>query len=180
MAKVKIDMSPPPDYIKKFEMQYDFGYPNYCYEKLKKINFFIMEDRFIIKAREDTQGSEYPFDPIEIPFSSVSDVEYVEYHATSTRFFHGIEMKIMINGVECIIGLKTASIVIEKTLRQCQEFISYLRTNNYYAKFKKQDQKATSKDDIFTAIEKLGYLYRQGVLTFDEFQSKKEELLKRI
>jgi len=36
------------------------------------------------------------------------------------------------------------------------------------------------KSDIFQQIEKLAELHKSGVLTDEEFQNKKEELLKRL
>jgi len=68
-----------------------------------------------------------------------------------------------------------------KNANECRELVRLMENNEIFNKFMKTAPSAMSNgDDILQQIEKLGELYKTGVLTDEEFQSKKTELLKRL
>jgi len=63
----------------------------------------------------------------------------------------------------------------------CEQLVRIMEANGIFDKFKKSNPTLeSSPDDILGQIEKLGELYKNGVLTDVEFESKKAELLKRL
>ncbi|MBN1991500.1 MAG: DUF697 domain-containing protein [Anaerolineae bacterium] len=66
------------------------------------------------------------------------------------------------------VNLDSAKAAYQEAFEQGKEFVSGLK-----------GQEAAGKD-VFAALEKLGQLKEQGVITKEEFEAKKQELLDRL
>ena len=66
--------------------------------------------------------------------------------------------------------------------KQCREFMDLLREKNILNKFGRSESngKQNQDVDIVGQIEKLAKLIEAGVLSEDEFNAKKAELLSRL
>ena len=67
--------------------------------------------------------------------------------------------------------------------RACEGLVAFMKANGIYSQFslaKPADTNTPPQQDIPALIEKLAELHRKGILTDEEFQSKKAELLKRL
>lgn len=72
-----------------------------------------------------------------------------------------------------------SSFYIGKNYIACEELMRVMKNNSVFDKFITSSQ-VSQPIDITTQIEKLSSLHESGVLTDDEFQIKKSELLKRL
>ena len=65
---------------------------------------------------------------------------------------------------------------------KCVEFMDVLRQNDIPDKFIKETTQNTTEAqvDVLGQIEKLSELKEKGILSDEEFNSKKEELLKKL
>ena len=67
--------------------------------------------------------------------------------------------------------------------KACKELVAFMKANGIYSQFslaKPDGANTPPQQDIPALIEKLAELHRKGILTDEEFQSKKAELLKRL
>ena len=67
--------------------------------------------------------------------------------------------------------------------KACEELVAFMKANGIYSQFslaKPDGANTPPQQDIPALIEKLAELHRKGILTDEEFQSKKAELLKRL
>ena len=68
-----------------------------------------------------------------------------------------------------------------KENQMCEQLVHIMKANGIFDKFKKTNATTTPvQDDILGQIEKLAELHKAGILTDEEFQTKKAELLKKI
>ena len=70
-------------------------------------------------------------------------------------------------------------ISLNKNYNACRELLWFLKDHGLFDKFISSTQDNTSTD-IASQIEKLAELHKSGILTDEEFQSKKTELLKKL
>jgi hypothetical protein len=63
---------------------------------------------------------------------------------------------------------------------KCKELLDLLRVKGILAKFTKPQLSSPQQVDIPEQIEKLADLVSKGILNKEEFELKKEELLRRI
>lgn len=66
-----------------------------------------------------------------------------------------------------------------KNHAECEKLVHLMKANGIFEKFKKSES-STPQADIPAKIKQLAELHEQGVLTVEEFESKKKELLDRI
>ena len=63
--------------------------------------------------------------------------------------------------------------------RACKQLVKIMKSNNIFEKFATTNATNLSAE-ILTQIEKLAEMHKSGILTDEEFQAKKAELLSRI
>lgn len=76
----------------------------------------------------------------------------------------------------------TGTTIFNQTAK-CREFMDLLRQYDIFDKFDSKDNKTnTSSDgnDVFAQLEKLQKLKEAGILTDEEFNLKKQELLNKM
>lgn len=185
--------------IKRYEVIYISGLPEY--PKVKHgnaIGMNIMPDRFIFTK---TSTSKDWFKGYEITYESILDLK-IEKRTISTAEIllgAGDSANQQQENVICIIF--TSDEGIELTLRvemltgvtifnqaaKCREFMDILRQNRILKMIqgKAETETGNAKDgsgtiDVFEQLEKLASLKEKGILSDEEFQKKKEELLAKI
>jgi len=75
--------------------------------------------------------------------------------------------------------MATAKLIGWADVKACQELMSFIKNSGIADKFI-QPATHVQTPDILTQIEKLGELHKSGVLTDEEFEAKKAELLGRL
>ena len=74
-----------------------------------------------------------------------------------------------------------SSIVVSKNQQECERLLYTMKANGIFDKFQKSNSGTpSSENDILGQIEKLGELHKSGILTDEEFATKKAELLKKL
>lgn len=182
----------------RYEMIYKGGHPNFQLGKKKKpyIWLDIMPDRFSFLAQP---LSEDWFTGFDIPYNRVVSLEVVERVITNAEMIMSsnsnnsdlkqknvIEIKYLdTNNDEYIVRNEMLTgLTVMGQARVCQEMLDLLRTKGLMKQFKGTENihsgNVSEVDDVFSQIEKLAKLKEQGILTDEEFASKKAVLLAKI
>ena len=130
----------------------------------------------------------YGFSTLWIPYNSVVDFELSTGSGDVrrlTRYDASKEKMINISYLNAdqqklVLKLEMSDAVyIFKNFAKATELVSLMRHYKIFDKFSSY-QPSGLPADIITQIEKLAELNKSGILTDEEFQSKKTELLKKI
>ena len=184
----------PKDLICSYGVTYKGGHPDYLKEKIGEIEFYTCADRFELHS---TIGTKKWFNGIIIPFDSVSDLQIVQRQVSSIEGILGglnsrqlnqannIHIKYNFNSQEILLRLEMLSgITVMGQAKKCLEFEDRLRTSNTKNKFKKlifiNTNNASMEVDIIAQLEKLKLLLDKNILTQEEFNNKKTELLAKM
>ncbi|MDR1002287.1 MAG: SHOCT domain-containing protein [Oscillospiraceae bacterium] len=173
------DQTPPEGYLKKHKMFYKGGIPNCMGREGDCINLFIMNDAFVLRSIFIYSDEKSSFKPITIPFNSVVNCEHVQIIDITNE----IHITYACENNTYIIRLRSCKIYDFNNYNYCESIMDYLRTNNFFQKFGRMvqpTQQSTMQESPITQIEKLAELHRQGILTDEEFHTKKAELLARL
>ena len=190
-GKEKVD---DPNLIASYSVIYLGGHPDYPKPKVAKITFNIFQDRFELLP---TMTSKAWFNGLVIPFASIANLEIVQRQiGTVEGLLGGINSRQLNqpNNIHIIYCTDSLEIVLRLEMLtgvtvmgqavKCQELMDRLRTHQIFAKFQRRagQPAASSNDanDIATQIEKLAGLRHKGILTQDEFERKKSDLLSRM
>ena len=194
-AEMDADNAPVEGAIKKYEVLYIGGLPQYEKRKSEAIGFNILSDRFYFKKG---YTSKKWFEDMEILYSAVKKIEIVERTISNAEFLlssSGSDMKAMEqknnieitydteNGIELVLRLEMLTgTSIYGQAGKCREMMDVLRQNGILKMFKGEEtQGGTSQgDDVLSQIEKLSKLKESGILTEEEFEKKKTELLAKL
>lgn len=181
----------------RYEVTYQGGHPDFQLGKKKSpyILLDIMPDRFIFLAKPQ---SEDWFTGFEIPYNRVISLEIVERTISNAEVLLGgannpnqqqknvLEIKYLDeNGDEFVVRneMLTGTTIMGQA-RVCQEMLDLLRTKGIMKQFKgaesTQAGNSSGGNDILSQIEKLAKLKEQGILTEEEFASKKAALLEQL
>ncbi len=199
--KARIAKLPQEGGLKRYEVTYRGGHPLYdvTEKEIKSYPYIIMDvmpDRFSFLAKE---LSEKWFKGFELPYPSVVSIDIIERTMSNVEAFLGsgsnnndlrqdnvLEITYEDGGDEFVLRVEmlTGTTVMGQA-RVCKEMMDLLRTNKILKQFKGSQQSAdkstaTASDDIVSQIEKLAKLKDQGILTEEEFSSKKAELLGKL
>lgn len=181
----------PEGLIKKYGIIYLGGHPDYPKSKVGEIEFNIFNDRFELV---ETIGTQKWFKGFVIPYSKISDFQVVQRQVGTFEGIVGgidshqlnqannINITYVDDGNEIILRVEMLSgITVMGQAKKCLELQDLLRINHISEQFKqKQPQSTSGNDDIPSQIKKLSELKEQGILTEEEFNSKKTELLSRL
>ncbi len=170
---------------------------NYCYG-LPGINCFVRGIRlyvlpkglyFYIAAKRSA------FKPLYLDYDHIKSIEFPKGSASDyhnifliNKFDTVIQITIIDGFNEQVLCFEMASLLGNDAGSQArrQELYMLLKNHGIFEKFARPAQSAEtertpeSREDIFFKIEQLSKLHQSGALTDEEFQKKKEELLKRI
>ena len=184
-----------PGLVQSYGVVYKGGHPDYQKEKGGKIDFNIYPDRFEFLATMGTKGW---FKGLMIRYDRIQSLEIVERQVGTVEGLLGGLSSRQLNrannihityeaedGQEILLRLEMLSCVtVMGQAKKCQELMDRLRTHRILEKFRGKTQKGTEGrkeiDDIPTQIEKLAALREKGILTPEEFERKKSELLSKM
>lgn len=179
----------------RYEVTYKGGHPQYSLAKKDSpyIYMDVMPDRFSFLPKEQSKKW---FAGFELYFEEINKIEIVERTISTAEAFlsngnnntdlrqkNVIEITYTSNdGSQYIVRneMLTGFSVMGQA-KVCLELMDLLRTNKILDKFKtKNETSVHNNDDILLQIEKLASLKEKGILTEDEFSSKKKELLEKL
>ena len=181
--------------IIRYEVIYLGGLPEYPKAKHgSAVGLNVMADKFVFTK---TGTSKDWFTEYELPYESISEVTIEKRTITNAEMLLGggndpnqqQENNICIafeteDGSELMLRVEMLTgVTIYGQATKCREFMDILRQNNILKIFKqnKADGSApTAQPDILSQIEKLASLKAAGVISEDEFNQKKSELLTKL
>jgi hypothetical protein len=193
-AKASIEGS-----IARYQVVYLGGFPKKPNKKTDptSFGFNIMEDSFIFKPELEAKNSWFGDDVFTIPYDSVVKFEIVKRQVSMTEAMLSSngdtksleqENNIQITHVDSEgneqmtrVEMLTGTSVYGQA-QKCRELMDLLREKKILGKLNKDTSKpaAPQGDDILAQIEKLSALKDKGILSEDEFNAKKSELLTKL
>lgn len=184
--------------IARYGVIYVGGLKQYPKRKIGEIGLNIMPDRFVFTKTSSTKDW---FDRVEIPYNKVHKIEIVERTITNAEAFlgssSGLASMNQKNNLEFLFddeeGTETmlrvemlTGVSIYAQAGKCREFMDVLRQNKIFGKFKSAQpaapapQQTGGGEDVIEKIKKLSELKEMGILSEEEFNAKKSELLLKI
>lgn len=180
--------------IDSYNVIYLGGHPEYLKgNKWGSIKFNIFEDYFELLP---TIGSKNWFNGLKIQFTKVHDFQIVQRQVgTFEGIFGGLDSRQLNqpnnihityedkNGNKILLRLEMITgFTVMGQAKKCLELEDRLKVNNIKSKFKKVSDELSQQNiiDIPTQIEKLSQLRDKGIISTNEFESKKTDLLSRM
>ena len=182
--------------IIRYAVVYQGGLEKYPKAKSGEIGLNILPDKFIFKA---TNTSKEWFQDMEIPYTDMQRIEVVKRKVSNTEWLlssSSSDMKAMEqeNNIEFTYANESGR---EQLLRvemltglsiygqagKCREMIDVLRQNgilNLINKEAGKEKAVVENVDVISQLEKLAKLKENGILTEEEFNSKKSKLLDQL
>lgn len=197
MEQSKQNKLPQEGGLIRYEVTYQGGHPDFQLGKKNSpyILLDVMPDRFSFLAKPQ---SEDWFTGFEIPYNRVISLEIVERTISNAEVWLGgannpnqqqknvLEIKYLDEiGDEYVVRneMLTGTTIMGQA-RVCQEMLDLLRTKGIMKQFKGMEStqagNSSGGNDILSQIEKLAKLKEQGILTEEEFASKKATLLEQL
>ena len=172
-----------PRPLRVYQVHYISGLPQMPV-LIRKISMYVYSNGFLFA------GNRFP--QLWIPYKSVTDfklstgfgsrLSYCQFDAFYEKMIH-----ITYHSAEGLITAKfemaVAYLMQSSNYRACKDLVAVLKANGIYSQFslaKPDGANTPPQQDIPALIEKLAELHQKGILTDEEFQSKKAELLKRL
>ena len=181
--------------IIRYDVTYNGGLPQYPKEKAGAIGLNIMSDSFVLKKTISTKDW---FEDFEINYDDVTSLEITKRSAgTWEMMMSSNAASARATEVENVIVITYNSGDVETKLRLemltgttvynqakvCQEMLDVLRQNKILDRLNKASNTQTqqvAKDDPLEKIQKLAQMKDLGVITEEEFNQKKAELLSQL
>lgn len=180
--------------IARYEVTYVGGLPEIPKRKSGAIGLNIMPDKFSFRPTITTKEW---FSDYDIPYNKISELRIEKRTISTTEVLLGGGYSANQEQENVICILYTSQYNKKLTLRvemltgttifnqaaKCREFMDLLRQYDIFDKFDSKDNKTnTSSDgnDVFAQLEKLQKLKEAGILTDEEFNLKKQELLNKM
>jgi hypothetical protein len=180
--------------IESYGVIYKGGHPHYPKEKNGEIEFKVFEDRFEFHS---TMGTKNWFNGITIPITKISDLQIVQRQIGSFEGLLGGLNSRQLNqannihisyeselGEKILIRLEMLSgVTVMGQAKKCLEFEDRLRVYHIREKFVAESTKASENKndiDIPSQIEKLAALLDKGIISQQEFDLKKTDLLSKM
>lgn len=180
--------------IARYEVTYVGGLPEIPKRKSGAIGLNIMPDKFSFRPTITTKEW---FSDYDIPYNKISELRIEKRTISTTEVLLGGGDSANQEQENVICILYTSQDNKKLTLRvemltgttifnqaaKCREFMDLLRQYDIFDKFDSKDNKTdTSSDgnDVFAQLEKLQKLKDAGILTDEEFNLKKHELLNKM
>ena len=194
VAKNVEEVPPESGLIDSYRVAYRGGLPEYREEKAGAIDFKVYVDRFEFIP---TMGTKSWFIRLTIPYSNVCELSIAQRTVGTVEGILGGLNSRQLNqannlhlsflnagGLQLVLRLEMLSgITVMGQAKKCQALKDRLKTHRLIENFKQSPLDKVEGDfqlDIISQIEKLASLHGRGILSEDEFNSKKTELLSRI
>ena len=174
--------------IIRYAVTYLGGLPNLPKKRTGEIGLNIMPESFYLKP---TKTSEEFFEDLVIPYDTVQDFEIVKRTVSMSEGLmssnsqnlavdNNIEITYLdSNQEELTLRLEMLTgFSVDGQAVKCKEMLDILKQHKILKRLKKDSSSpAVVADDIPTKIKKLNELKEAGLLSEEEFQKKKAELL---
>jgi hypothetical protein len=179
------ELAIPADKLKTYSVVYLGGDDNNPKE-IYNIQFIIYEDMFEVKCKLEGKFHDFviPYEDVvnlEIAPRLVSLVEDMLDRGDSRQLNqdNNIHITYLKDGEERVVRLEMITgVTVMGQAKVCREMIDFLRTNNILSKLKKTSQDAgNNSTDYIEQLQKLAELKDAGILTQEEFDAKKRQLL---
>ena len=184
--------------IARYQVVYLGGFPKKPNGKMDPtaFGFNIMPDSFIFKPELETKNSWFGDELFTIPYDRVVKFEIVKRQVSNTEFLLSSssdtksleqENNIQIThlddeGNELMARVEMLTgVSIYGQAQKCRELLDLLRENKILGKLNKDTSKpAAPADDPLEQLKKLNALKEAGILSDEEFNAKKAELLSKV
>lgn len=181
--------------IERYEVTYVSGLPDIPKRKAGAIGLNIMPECFSFRSTITTKEW---FPDYDIPYNKISELRIEKRTISTTEVFLGAGDSANQEQENVICILYTDGDGKKLTLRvemltgttifnqaaKCREFMDLLRqyeiTDKFEAKNKNESNSSSNGTDVLAQIEKLNQLKLAGILTEEEFSSKKADLLSKL
>lgn len=193
LAVEDVDEPGSQDALVSYKVNYRGGHPDYPKPKVSGLNFGIYPDRFELQP---TNAAKKWFRGLSIPYSQVRDLQIVARNVGTAEALLGglnsrqlnqdnhIHISYDSDGHPIVLRLEMLTgVSVMGQAKKCRELEDRLRNLGVRDKFSLGISMAPvlpSSDDILDQIAKLAALKSEGILSDDEFQAKKAELLGRL
>ncbi|MDR2167773.1 MAG: SHOCT domain-containing protein [Clostridiales bacterium] len=191
-AQSKEAKAPVEGAIVRYGVVYLGGLSQYPKTLSYEIGFNILPDKFVFKP---TAAAKDHFADMEIAYDKVSKFEIVKRQVSLAESFmadgntqsleseNNIEITYDGDDYEVVLRLEMLTgMSVHGQAQKCREMLDLLRQNKIYDKLNKpKDAPAAAPVvDIADQIQKLAGLKDAGILTEEEFNTKKAELLAKM
>ena len=182
--------APAEGAIKRYAVVYNGGLPQYPKEKSGEIGLNIMENSFVLKK---TIGSKDWFEDFEIPYDKIQSFEIVKRHAgtwemvlssdTASARATEVENVIAITyldnaDTEILLRLEMLTgFTVYNQAKECQNMLDLLRQNKILNRLNKEKNVSTNNISSADELKKYKELLDAGIITAEEFEAKKKQLL---
>lgn len=184
--------------IARYQVVYLGGFPKKPNKKTDPtaFGFNIMPDSFIFKPELETKNSWFGDELFTIPYDKVVKFEIVKRQVSTTEFMLSSngdtksleqENNIQIThlddeGNELMTRVEMLTgVTVYGQAEKCRELMDLLREKKILGKLNKDTQKpAAQADDPLEQLKKLNSLKEAGVISEEEFNAKKADLLAKI
>jgi len=177
--------------IARYEFTYVGGLEDISKAKAGAWGMNIMPDMFSFRVTITTKDWLYDLD---IPYESISDIRIEKRTISNAEMLLGAgndanqqqENVIVLeyidkNGRNATLRVEMLTgTTIYNQAAKCKELMDLLRRENILEKIKKTENSVAVADDPIAQIEKLSKLKEAGILSEEEFNSKKADLLAKM
>ncbi|WP_222853778.1 SHOCT domain-containing protein [Fodinicola acaciae] len=180
--------------LETYKVVYKGGLASLPKAKAGEIKFHLMSDEFRL---EPTVGSRSYWNLLRIPYQAVNDLRFVVRQVSTVESLmsgvagqpdsdlaqaNNIHLDYVDDaGVQVLLRLEMLTgLTVMGQAKKCRELDDRLRVHGIRSKFRVQPAPAGGGGDIAGQIAQLAALRDQGVLTPQEFDTKKAELLRRL
>jgi hypothetical protein len=177
--------------IDSYSVTYIGGLESYPKAKSGAIDLKICDDRFVLHP---TMGTQNWFKKLTIDYSQIKSFDIAQRQvSTMEALLGGLDSRQLNQatnihieykddfGTDLVLRLGMLSgLSVMGQAAKCKELLDLLRVKGILAKFTKPQVSISQQLDIPEQIEKLAELVNKGILNKEEFELKKNELLKRI
>ncbi|MGN0473260.1 MAG: SHOCT domain-containing protein [Lachnospiraceae bacterium] len=178
--------------IERYEFTYVGGLPDIPKAKAGAWGMNIMPDMFAFRVTNTTKDWLYDLD---IPYDDITDIRIEKRTISTTEMFLGAgndanqqqENVIVLeyndkDGKKATLRVEMLTgVTIYNQAAKCKELMDVLRRNDILDRIKKSEGGAKPvTDDIPAQLEKLAKLKEAGILTEEEFNAKKADLLAKM
>lgn len=177
--------------IARYEFSYVGGLSDVPKAKAGAWGMNIMPDRFAFRVTITTKDWLYDLD---IPYADISDIRIEKRTISNAELFLGAgndanqqqENVVVIEYVDANAKKSTLRVemltgtTIYNQAAKCNELMDLLRREDILDKIRKDNKATSGSNDVLGQIEKLSKLKEAGILSEEEFNAKKTELLAKL
>lgn len=177
--------------IARYEFTYQGGLEDIPKPKSGAWGMNIMQDMFAFRVTKTTKDWLYNLD---IPYSDITDIRIEKRTISTTEMLLGAgdsanqqQENVVVIEYNDAKGRKATlrvemltGVTIYNQAVKCKELMDLLRRENILDKIKKSNNTEVKTDDPLAKLEKLSQLKAAGILSEEEFNAKKAELLEKL